>query len=110
MDYLSWVVPVSSSSIEDLTEPVVVTAAEQVSPPESSHPTPLDPPPTISEVIPGPSLVENSVTTDPDAEPIEEDNTIDGDTGRYILPHRTTGAFLRKDTPLRRLARKVAME
>ena len=56
-DYLNWVVPLPNSSIEDLTEPVV-TIAEQVSSPESSHPQPIDPPQSISEVISGPNLSE----------------------------------------------------
>ena len=40
-DYLSWVVPLPNSSIEEPTDPVV-TAAEQGSPQESSHPLPSD--------------------------------------------------------------------
>ena len=50
-DYLSWVVSLPSSSIEDQPDPVV-TAAEHVSSQESSHPLPSTPLPTISEVIP----------------------------------------------------------
>ncbi|XP_042051433.1 uncharacterized protein LOC121796705 [Salvia splendens] len=89
-DYLSWVVPLPNSSIEDPTEPVVI-AAEQVSPQESSHSPSPDPPSMISEVIPEPDPSENTVSPNPLSPDFpEEDNTIDSDTGGYVLPHRTT--------------------
>ena len=89
VDYLSWVVPLSSSSTEDPTEPVVITA-EQVLPQESSQPLTQNPPPTISEVIPDsePSSVPISINP-AETEPQEEVNGIDGDTGRYILPYQS---------------------
>ena len=90
VDYLSWVVPLSSSSTEDPTEPVVITA-EQVLPQESSQPLTQNPPPTISEVIPDSEPASVPISTDPvETEPLVEENGIDGDTGRYILPHRIT--------------------
>ena len=101
-DYLSLVVPLPSSPIEDSTEPVVVTAAEQVSPQGPTHPPPT-PLPTISEVIPEPNVVENTVITDPvDTETQEENNTVDGTTGRYLLPFRSTRGIPRKDIHLKR--------
>ncbi|XP_047979007.1 uncharacterized protein LOC125220919 [Salvia hispanica] len=92
-DYLSWVVPLPSSSIEDPTDPVVVTATEQVSPTiePPPHPPLSNQPPTISEVISEPNTVESSVIPDPvDTEPREENNALDGDTGKYVLPYRRT--------------------
>ena len=63
-DYLSWVVPLPSSSTGDSTDLVVVTATKQVSPQEPSHPPLTDPPPTISEIILEPNVVESPVITD----------------------------------------------
>ena len=105
MDYQSWVVPFPTSQIEDPPESVV-TAAEQVSLQGPSHPPPCDSPPTISEVIPEPTLESPVISDTVDTEPQEEDNTIDGDTGRYILPYRITRGIPPKRYSPERIGKK----
>lgn len=87
--------PPPSPSIEEPPE-TVVTVAEKASP-ESSQPRPPDPPEPISKVCPEPVSEENTTVDTNNAE-IEE-NAIDGDTGRYVLPHRSTQGIPPKRYP-----------
>ncbi|XP_042019100.1 uncharacterized protein LOC121766938 [Salvia splendens] len=83
-DCLSWFVSPPSHSIEDPPESVD-TVAEQA-PPESPQPRPSDPPQPVSEVCQ--NLAPEVDTTESTNHAEMEDNTIDGDTGRYVLPPR----------------------
>ena len=76
-----------SPLIEDQTESVVTTA-EQTSPQEPPQPLPSDLSPPISEVNPESRTKNISSVVTNSAE--GEDNTVDSDTGKYILPYRST--------------------
>lgn len=79
-DCLSWFVSPPSPSIEEPIETVPVTPAEQA-PSESPHPRSSAPPQPISEVCLEP---EENTSIDTNGAEVEE-NTVDSDTGRYIL-------------------------
>ncbi|XP_042027316.1 uncharacterized protein LOC121774522 [Salvia splendens] len=83
--------------IEEPTETIAGIAAKHASTPESTQP-PLDQPQPISQVCLVPISEENVVVDTNTAE--EEDNTVDGDTGKYVLPYRSTrGIPLKRYSP-----------
>lgn len=87
LDNLSWLVSKPNDSNEDPLETPAVATAEHTSPPESPKSTPITFSTPISEVTPETPISEDITPTNT-AEVEEEDNTIDGDSGRYILPPR----------------------
>lgn len=84
----SWLVYEPNQSFVDQQETPAVTTAEHTSSLELPMYSPIESPTPISEVTSEPSEDEDVIPTN--TADSEEDNTIDGDTGRYILPPRST--------------------
>ena len=98
--------PYPSNSIVEQTEQASVTAepiTSTVEPPQS--PTlQSSPPPLISDVIPETSS--DSTIIPPNGSGVDVNAAVDGDTGRYILPLRTTRGIPAKRYSPERVSKK----